>query len=87
MTVLAPMRVRLDGHRLTDSEIAHLLARLGMTGLAEQLAADGYKLQPARAPRRIPHNRATFRLCWTLRDQDSVLTVRTTGTINARPLP
>ena len=87
MTVPAPLRLKLDGHRLTDPEVQHLLGVLGMQELAQKLVADGYALKPVRAPRRIPHNRATFRLCWAQRDADSVLTVRLNATINARPLP
>ena len=78
------MRVLLDGHRLSADEVAELLATLGMQAFAQNLVADGYTMRPVRAPRRMPHNRLTFRLCWVAADPNAAMVVRLNATIDAR---
>ena len=82
---MTPLRLKLDGHRLTEAEVADLLVTLDMVPFASTLKADGYTLRPVRAPRAIPNNRATFRLCWEARDMNAVRTLRLAVAIAARP--
>jgi hypothetical protein len=62
------MIIKVNGRRLTGADVDEILRFSGHEALAKFMAADGYHLQPLRAPRRYTGNIWRLNLTWTRRD-------------------
>jgi hypothetical protein len=80
------MRLRLDGHRLTPAETLDLLNEAGLRALSDRNAADGYRLNPVRAPRRMENGGVTFKVSWTQRAKNLRATLRLRVVLDATPV-
>lgn len=56
--------IRLTGKRMPSDQALALLAEIGWTHIHASFVAQGYKLQPVRAPRHTRDAYVTFRFCW-----------------------
>jgi hypothetical protein len=80
------MRLRLDGHRLTDFETVVLLGENGLLGMSNYHVAEGYRLNPVRAPRRMENGAVAFQVSWTRRVGSARATLRLRVVMDATPV-
>jgi len=82
------MRVKINGKRLDDGQIAELLRLSGYESINRSLLAQGYDLRPLRAPRTFKGGMVTFRFCWVRSDISgkSRMTFRLEANLEAAPV-
>ncbi len=72
------MIIALNGRRMGKTTTAQLIDDIEASEIDQMLTADGYRLQPVRAPRSLGRGRLSLRLVWQKVDGDQVSTVRLT---------
>jgi hypothetical protein len=80
------MRIALNGRRLTQAQTLALLDQTGFREMSDRNIADGYRLNPVRAPRRMDNGCVAFHLSWTLRDVNVRTTLRLRVVMDATPV-
>jgi hypothetical protein len=80
------MRLRLDGRRLSSAQTQSLLDEVGLRDMSDKRVADGYRLNPVRAPRRMENGAVAFQVSWTRRDGAFRATLRLRVVMDATPV-
>lgn len=79
------MKLRLDGRRLSNAQALSLLGEVGLRDMSDRHVADGYHLNPVRAPRRMENGTVAFQLSWSRRDGHFRATLRLRVVMDATP--
>lgn len=80
------MRIQLDGRRLSNTQALSLLGEVGLRDMSDRHVAEGYRLNPVRAPRRMENGTVAFQLSWTRRDCQFRATLRLRVVMDATPV-
>lgn len=77
------MKIACNGRRLEAWHASELLVAAGGETIADMMAAQGFRLKPMRAPRRLRHGNLVLRFAWEKRDDNVKVVIRAVITLAA----